>query len=83
MQTFFFELYIVIGIIVSVAMIFGSYLKEIDEMERKSEKVDKPMLGVMVAVTVFFWPFFLFFSFIDDALNAGSSQRKDCRAFRG
>ena len=61
MQTFFFELYIVIGIIVSVAMIFGSYLKEIDEMERKSEKVDKPMLGVMVAVTVFFWPFFLFF----------------------
>lgn len=61
MQTFFFELYIVIGIIVSVAMTFGSYLKEIDEMERKSEKVDKPMLGVMVAVTVFFWPFFLFF----------------------
>lgn len=60
MQTFFFELYIVIGIIVSVAMIFGSCLKEIDEMERKSEKVDKPMLGVMVAVTVFFWPFFLF-----------------------
>lgn len=61
MQTFFFELYIAIGIIVSVAMTFGSYLKEIDEMERKSEKVDKPMLGVMVAVTVFFWPFFLFF----------------------
>ena len=61
MQTFFFELYIVIGIIVSVAMTFGSYLKEIDEMERKSEKVDKPMLGVMVAVTVFFWPFFFFF----------------------
>ena len=61
MQTFFFELYIVIGIIVSVAMTFGSYLKEIDEMERKSEKVDKPMLGVMVASTVFFWPFFLFF----------------------
>ena len=61
MRTFFFELYIVIGIIVSVAMTFGSYLKEIDEMERKSEKVDKPMLGVMVAVTVFFWPFFLFF----------------------
>ena len=61
MQTFFFELYIVIGIIVSVAMIFGYYLKEIDEMERKSEKVDKPMLGVMVAVTVFFWPFFFFF----------------------
>ena len=60
MQTFFFELYIVIGIIVSVAMTFGSYLKEIDEMERKSEKVDKPMLGVMVAVTVFVWPFFLF-----------------------
>ena len=61
MQTFFFELYIAIGIIVSVVMTFGSYLKEIDEMERKSEKVDKPMLGVMVAVTVFFWPFFLFF----------------------
>ena len=61
MQTFFFELYIVIGIIVSVAMTFGSYLKEIDEMERKSEKVDKPMLGAMVALTVFFWPFFLFF----------------------
>lgn len=61
MQTFFFELYIAIGIIVSVVMLFGSYLKEIEEMERKSEKVDKPMLGVMVAVTVFFWPFFLFF----------------------
>lgn len=61
MQTFFFEMYIAIGIIVSVVMLFGSYLKEIDEMERKSEKVDKPMLGVMVAVTVFFWPFFLFF----------------------
>ena len=61
MQTFFFELYIVIGIIVSVAMTFGSYLKEIDEMERKSEKVDKPMLGAMVASIVFFWPFFLFF----------------------
>ena len=61
MQTFFFELYIVIGIIVSVVMLFGSYLKEIEEMERKSEKVDKPMLGAMVALTVFFWPFFLFF----------------------
>lgn len=59
MQTFF-EMYIAIGIIVSVAMIFGSYLKEIDEMERKSEKVDKPMLDVMVALTVFFWPFFSF-----------------------
>lgn len=61
MQTFFLELYIAIGIIVSVVMLFGSYLKEIDEMERKSEKVDKSMLGVMVAMTVFFWPFFLFF----------------------
>lgn len=61
MQTFFFELYIGIGIIISVVMLFCSCLKEIDEMERKTEKVDKPMLGVMVAVTVFFWPFFLFF----------------------
>ena len=61
MQTFF-EMYIAIGIIVSVVMLFGSYLKEIEEMERKSEKVDKPkMLGAMVALTVFFWPFFLFF----------------------
>lgn len=61
MQTFFFELYIGIGIVVSIAMLFGSYLKEIDEMERKSEKVDKPMLGIIVTLTVFFWPFFLFF----------------------
>lgn len=60
MQTFF-EMYIAIGIIVSVVMIFGSYLKEIEDMERKSEKVVKPMLGAMVALTVFFWPFFLFF----------------------
>ena len=61
MQTFF-EMYIAIGIIVSVVMLFGSFLKEIEEMERKSEKVDKPkMLGAMVALTVFFWPFFLFF----------------------
>lgn len=60
MQTFF-EMYIAIGIIVSVVMLFGSYLKEIEEMERKSEKVDKPMLGAIVALTVFFWPFFLFF----------------------
>lgn len=61
MQTFFFELYIGIGIVVSIAMLFGSYLKEIDELERKSEKVDKPMLGIIVTLTVFFWPFFLFF----------------------
>ena len=46
MQTFF-EMYIAIGIIVSVVMLFGSYLKEIEEMERKSEKVDKPMLGAL------------------------------------
>ena len=43
MQTFF-EMYIAIGIIVSVVLLFGSFLKEIEEMERKSEKVDKPML---------------------------------------
>ena len=61
MQTFFFELYVGIGIVVSIAMLFGLYLKEIDEMERKSEKVDKPMLGIIVTLTVFFWPFFLFF----------------------
>ena len=61
MQTFF-EMYIAIGIIVLVVMLFGSFLKKIEEMERKSEKVDKPkMLGAMVALTVFFWPFFLFF----------------------
>lgn len=83
MQTFFFEMYIAIGIIVSVVMLFGSYLKEIEEMERKFEKVDKPMLGAMVALTVFFWPFFLFFININDVFNVGSSQRKDCRAFRG
>ena len=61
MQTFF-EMYIAIGIIVLVVMLFGSFLKKIEEMERKSEKVDKPkMLGAMVALTAFFWPFFLFF----------------------
>ena len=59
MQTFF-EMYIVIGIIVSVVMLFGSYLKEIEEMERKSEKVDKPMLGAMVALTVFLLVIFSF-----------------------
>lgn len=61
MQTFFFELYIAIGIVVSVVMLFGTYLKEIDELERNSEEVDKSMLGITVALTVFFWPFFLFF----------------------
>ena len=59
MQTFF-EMYIAIGIIVSVVMLFGSYLKEIEEMERKSEKVDKPMLGAMVALTVFLLAIFSF-----------------------
>ena len=59
MQTFF-EMYIAIGIIVSVVMLFGSYLKEIEEMERKSEKVDKPMLGTMVALTVFLLVIFSF-----------------------
>ena len=32
MQTFF-EMYIAIGIIVSVVLLFGSFLKEIEEME--------------------------------------------------
>lgn len=59
MQTFF-EMYIANGIIVSVVMLFGSYLKEIEEMERKSEKVDKPMLGTMVALTVFLLVIFSF-----------------------
>ena len=61
MQTFFFELYIAIGIVVSVVMLFGTYLKEIDELERNSEEFDKSMLGITVALSVFFWPVFLFF----------------------